>query len=92
MAHLHHDRKKLLNRVRRIRGQLDAIERAIEEEKEASATLQTIAACRGAMNGLMQQVIEGHVRYHVLDPHRKPSSDQEEATEELLAVLRAYLR
>ena len=75
MAHIIRDKKKLLNRVRRIRGQIDAIERALEEEQDCSGTLQLIAGCRGAMNGLMAVVLEGHVRLHVLDPDRKcPSS------------------
>ena len=58
MSHLIRDKKKLLNRVRRIRGQLNAIERDLEEERDRTSTLQTIAACRGAMNGLIAQFLE----------------------------------
>jgi DNA-binding FrmR family transcriptional regulator len=92
MAHLARDKKKLINRVHRIRGQLRAIERDLEEERDCSETLRMIAACRGAMNGLMQQVLEGHIRHHVVDPRRKPSAEQARATEELLDVVKAYLR
>jgi DNA-binding FrmR family transcriptional regulator len=92
VAHLIRDKKKLLNRVRRIRGQLNAIERELEEDRDCTSTLQTIAACRGAMNGLMAQVLEGHIRFHVVDPKKKPSSQQAEATEELVDVIRTYLR
>ncbi len=92
MAHLIRDKKKLLNRVHRIRGQLDAIERDLQDERECTATLQTIAACRGAMNGLMAQVMEGHIRFHVVDPDAKPTSEQARATQELIDVIRTYLR
>ena len=61
MAHTVRDKQKLLNRVRRIRGQLDGVERALDEEREGSEILRQIAACRGALNGLMLVVLEGHV-------------------------------
>jgi DNA-binding FrmR family transcriptional regulator len=92
MAHLIRDKKKLLNRVRRLRGQLNAIERELEEERDCTETLQTIAACRGAINGLMAQVLEGHIRFHVVDPDKKPTSEQARATQELIDVIKAYLK
>jgi DNA-binding FrmR family transcriptional regulator len=92
MAHTIRDKAKLLNRVRRIRGQLDALERALAEQAECSEVLQQIAACRGAMNGLMSEVLEGHVRFHVVDPDRNPTSAQAKAAQELIDVVRAYLR
>lgn len=93
MAHTVRDKKKLLNRVRRIRGQVDAIERLLEEgTEECSSVLQTIASCRGAINGLMAEVIEGHIRFHILDPEHKPTSGQTEAAEELIDVVKTYLK
>jgi len=92
MAHTVRDKKKLLNRVRRIRGQLDALERALVDERDCSDVLHLIAACRGAMNGLMTVVVEGHVRTHVLDPDARPTSRQAKAAQELLDVLRTYLK
>ena len=92
MTHLVRDQKRLLNRVRRIRGQLDSIEKALLEEKDCTSTLQTIAACRGAMNGLMAEVLEGHIRFHVVDPDRNPTPEVVEATQELIDVIRTYLR
>ena len=92
MAHLIRDRKKLLNRIHRIRGQLDAIERAIDEGHDCSSTLQTIAACQGAVNGLMVEVLEGHIRLHVIDPSQEETSEQGTAAQELIDVLRTYLR
>ena len=92
MSHTIRDKKKLLNRVRRIRGQVASIEQALEGEWEASSILQTIAACRGAINGLMAEVIEGHIRHNVIDPKRKPTADQVESAEELIDVVNAYLK
>ena len=92
MAHTIRDKQKLINRVRRIRGQVEAIEKALVEEQDCSVLLQTIAACRGAINGLMAEVIEGHIRFHVIDPDEKPTSKQAKATQELMDVVRTYLR
>jgi len=92
MSHTVRDKTKLLNRVRRIRGQLNAIEQALEAEADASKVLHTIAAARGAMNGLMAEVIEGHIRLHVLDPEQRPTAAQVDAAEELIDVVSAYLK
>lgn len=92
MAHLARDKKKLLNRIRRIRGQVEAIERTVEEAGECSSLLQQIAGARGALNGLMAEVMEGHLREHVMDTGRKPSAAQLEAADELVEVVRAYLK
>lgn len=92
MAHTIREKQKLLNRVRRIRGQVDAIEKGLEGAADCSAMLQMIAACRGAINGLMSEVVEAHVREHVIDPARRPSAQQIDAAEELIDVLRSYLR
>jgi FrmR/RcnR family transcriptional regulator, repressor of frmRAB operon len=66
MAHTTKDKEKLLTRVRRIRGQVDAIERALDSDQEFSGNLQLMAACRGVLNGLMAELMEGHIRSHVL--------------------------
>jgi FrmR/RcnR family transcriptional regulator, repressor of frmRAB operon len=81
----------ILIRVRRIRGQVDAIERALQSEEECAGVLQLMAACRGALNGLMAEVMEGHVRFHVLSPKQRNSSPQAQAAEELIRIVRAYL-
>jgi DNA-binding FrmR family transcriptional regulator len=92
MAHTKKDKEKLLNRVNRIKGQVNAIEKALEADDDCSRVLQTIAACRGAINGLMAEVLEGHVRFHVVDPRRKPTMEQAEATEELIDLVNRYLK
>ncbi len=92
MAHIIRDRNKLLNRVRRIRGQVDAVERALEEGVDCSDILHTIAACRGAIDGLMGEVIEGHIRFHVVDPDHRPTSERAKATQELIDVIKMYMK
>jgi DNA-binding FrmR family transcriptional regulator len=92
MAHTAEEKKKLLNRVRRIRGQVQAIERALDQEAECSEVLHDISACRGAMDALMAEVIEGHIRFHVLDPNAAPTGEQTRAADDLIHALRAYLK
>jgi FrmR/RcnR family transcriptional regulator, repressor of frmRAB operon len=92
VAHIIRDKKKLLNRVRRVKGQVEAIEKALLEEADCSATLQTIAACRGAIASLMAEVIEGHIRFHVLNPDSRPVSKEAHAAQELIDVIRTYLK
>ncbi len=92
MVHTVRDRAKLLNRVRRIRGQVRGIEGLLEEEADCERVLQTIAACRGAINGLMAEVLEDHVRFHVVAPDTDPTSEQAQAVEQLLDLVRSYLK
>jgi DNA-binding FrmR family transcriptional regulator len=92
MAHTTKDKAKLLSRVRRIRGQVEAMERSLDGEHECSSVLQLIAACRGALNGLMAEVLEGHIRFHVLDPKSGKNTPQVTAAEELIDVVRTYLK
>jgi DNA-binding FrmR family transcriptional regulator len=92
MAHTARDKEKLMIRVRRIRGQVEAVERALKEEHECTDILQLVAACRGAMNGLMAELVEGHIWFHVLDPDRPKDSPQAAAAEELIDIVRAYLK
>jgi len=92
MAHTLREKEKLRLRVRRIRGQIDAVERALEKEQDCGDILHLITAARGAMNGLMVELLEDHVRFHVLDPGRKPTGEQAVAADELLEIVRSYLR
>ena len=92
MAHTIDEKKKLMNRVRRLRGQVEAIERALQEDAECSEILHDISACRGAMDALMAEVLEGHIRFHVLDQRRAPTASQVRAAEELIDALKVYLK
>ncbi len=90
MSHTTKDKKKLLSRIRRIKGQSEAIERALEGDGECEDILQLVASCRGALNGLMAELIEGHVRFHVLSPEQKALPSQVEAADELISVVKRY--
>ena len=90
--HTVRDREKLIARVRRIRGQIEGIERALTEEKGCYEVLQTVAAARGALNGLVGEMIEDHVRYHVLDPEERAAPKRARAAEELIDIVRAYVK
>jgi len=92
MAHTVRDKQKLLHRVRRIRGQLAALDKLIEREADCSKTLHVTIACRGALNSLIAQILEGHIRFHVVNPDRRPSSAQARAAQEVIGVLKTCLR
>lgn len=92
MAHTVEEKKRLLNRARRIRGQVEVVVRALEEESECSETLHAISVCRGALDSLMAEVIEGHIRFHVLDQERDPTEEQTRAAEDLIDALKTYLK
>lgn len=89
MSHTIADKTKLIARVRRIRGQVEAIERALQAEAECGETMQLVAAVRGAIGGLTQELIEHHVRGHVL---AADEGARAQAAEDLLAVLRTYMK
>lgn len=91
MSHTAREKAKLLARVRRIRGQVEAIERALEAEAGCAEILHLLAASRGAMNGLMAEVIEDHVREHVA-ARDLTEAERGEGADELLEVIRAYLK
>jgi DNA-binding FrmR family transcriptional regulator len=92
MAHTVENKKKLLHRVRRLRGQLNAVEKSLEAEHDCSTVLLTLAACRGAMDSLMSEIIEGHIRFHILDPKQEPTAEQKKAAQEVIGVVRRYLK
>ena len=89
MSHILRNRERLLKRIRRIRGQVDAVERALEAGKECSDVLHAISAARGAMNGLMSEVLEDHIRCHVgTNGSRVTKKD----VEDVIEVMRSYMK
>ena len=90
--HTIRDKARLLARVRRIRGQVEAIERALEAEAGCEQVMHLIAGMRGATAGLMAVVVEDHVRTHLVDPETHPGALNTEAAEHLLDVVRTYLK
>ena len=91
MAHTIKGKAKLLTRVRRIRGQADALEKALDAEANCAAILQQIAAIRGAVNGLMSEVLEHHLRDH-LGSEATDADQRGHDLEEVVSVLKSYLK
>jgi len=91
MGHVANERQKLLNRLKRIRGQVEAIERAVVDEKECSRVLQQATSCRGAMDGFIAEVIEDHIRAHMIDPGAGLDDSRRLAAEELVGIVHTYL-
>lgn len=91
MSHTTREKTKLLNRVRRILGQMEAVERALKDEKGCAEVLQLIAGVRGAINGLMVEVVEDHILLHVAG-HTLAQNERTEGAAELIDVVRAYLK
>lgn len=92
MSHTSRDKTKLLARVRRIRGQVEALERAIDAEKDCAEVLHQIAGVRGAIQGLMVEVTEGHIREHIAGPTVRRAAARDQGARELIDVLRTYLK
>lgn len=92
MGHIAHEKQKLLNRLRRLRGQIDALERAVDGDVECARVLQQATACRGALEGFIAEVIEDHIREHMVDPDLPVSDPKIQAAEELVAIIKSYMR
>jgi DNA-binding FrmR family transcriptional regulator len=92
MTHTIRDKHKLLARVRRIRGQVEAIERALDNESGCEQVMHLLAGVRGALAGLMAEVVEDHVRTHLVDAGKYPDALNAEAASQLLDVVRTYLK
>jgi len=91
MAHVAQEKTKLLNRLRRIKGQVEAIERAVEGDGECARVLQQATACRGALDGFIAEVIEDHILEHMIDPDLPRSDPRVQAAEELVTLIRSYI-
>ena len=88
MGHVAREKQKLL---KRLRGQLEAIEGAVEADIECARVLQQATSCRGAFDGFIAEVIENHIREHMLDSAAPRDDPRSQATEELVAIIYAYL-
>lgn len=92
MSHTIREKQKLLNRVRRIRGQVEAIERALDGELGCEQVMHLIAGCRGAINGLLAEVVEDHIRTHLVDREKAPHPRDEDAVDQLVEVVHSYFK
>lgn len=90
MAHLNQNRSKLLARVRRIRGQVEALEKALAQDVDCAAVLTQVAAVRGASQGLMIELLADHLRHHVAE--REEPGERAAAVDDVTAILKSYLK
>jgi DNA-binding FrmR family transcriptional regulator len=92
MGHTIRDQNKLIARVRRIKGQVEAVERALEAEIGCADVLMLVASLRGAVHGLSAEVMEDHIRNHVANPDTDADADRARGAAELIEVVRTYLK
>ena len=92
MSHTIKAKRKLLARVGRIRGQVEAIERALTEEADCERIMHMIAGIRGSVAGLMAEVVEDHIRTHLVAPEKDPGAPNADAADQLIEVVHTYLR
>ena len=91
MGHIEREKTKLLNRLKRLRGQIEAIGRAVSVDQECSKVLQQATACRGAIDGFIAEVIEDHIREHIMDPAKPVTDPQSQAALDLIDIVHAYI-
>lgn len=92
MSHVAREKEKLLNRLKRLRGQIEAIERAVSADEECAGVLQQATACRGALDGFIAEVIEDHIREQMIDPAAPRGDPRTAATLELIEIVHRYLK
>ncbi len=90
MPHLAEDNSKLIKRVRRLKGQLEGVERMLNEGADCYAVLQNVAACRGALNSLTRELIHEHIEHHLIA--RSNSKAVKEASIEVQSIIDSYLK
>jgi len=90
MASHEKQKTKLLQRVRRLRGQLDAVERSLNTDEDCGGQLMLLAAVRGAVNSLMGEVLEDHIRFHLTSGSKEQIAP--ELAEDLIDLVHAYLK
>lgn len=90
MAHTIKDKAKIISRVNRLKGQLDAFVKALEAEQDCYQNMQLLSSCRGALNGLMTEMVEGHIREHIIEAENKKSAA--ESGEDLIDIMKSFLK
>lgn len=85
------EKQKLVSRIKRLAGQIDAVQRSVTDGDECADVLMLLAAIRGGVNSLMAEILEDHIRLHITHPNRAIDSP-EELTEDLIGLVRAYLK
>ncbi len=92
MSHTITNKTKLLGRIRRIKGQAEAVERALVAEIGCTDVLMLVASMRGAINGLTAELMEDHIRHHVVDPDTEVDANRAKGAADLIEVVKAYMK
>ena len=94
MPHSPEEKKRAIARLRRIRGQVDGLERAIEAGTDGAPILQQLAAMRGAVNGLMAEILDSHLREEFTQVAADPKirKQHQKSIDEVIALVRSYLK
>jgi len=92
MGHTVREKSKLVNRVRRLRGQVESVERSLVNEAGCGEIMRLLSACRGAVNSLLAEVLEDHVREHLASPEPQTRASRAEAADELIDVVHSYFK
>ena len=90
--HTTKNKDKLLARIRRLKGQIEAVERSLEAEAPCGEILNLVASIRGAVTGLTAELIEEHIREHVVDPDHDDNPARAQGAAVLIEVVRTYLK
>lgn len=90
ISHQDREKLKLLQRVRKVRGQLDAVERSLDGDVDCGDQLMLLAAVRGGVNALMGEVLETHIRFHLANGAKEQIAP--ELAEDLIDLVHAYLK
>jgi DNA-binding FrmR family transcriptional regulator len=91
MSHIDKEKQKLVARIKRIRGQVDSIERSLTTGDNCADVLMLLANVRGGINSLMAEVLEDHIRLHLLSSD-KATTQPHELAEDMNDLVRAYLK
>ncbi len=92
MGHIANEKVKLLNRLRRLRGQIEGLERSVTADEPCVAVLQQATSCRGALDGFIAEVIEDHIREHMVDPALTRDDPKVLAADALIDIVHQYLK
>jgi DNA-binding FrmR family transcriptional regulator len=92
LSHTIREKTKLINRSRKLRGQVEAVERALQTEADCAEVMRLLAACRGAVNSLFAEVVEDHIREHLATPAVRTGGPRAEAAAELIEVVHSYFK
>ena len=88
MSHLSREKLDLVNRTKKVIGQLESVLRGLNDDEQCADVLQRLAAARGAINSLMGELLEDHIRNHM--PRKSKSSA--EAADDVIEIVRTYLK